>query len=77
MLREVLEYSTFLIHLTITIVSLSDAAIGSNLNELFDGFLFIQISEKKPCLLNENLPCAGISIQLSTNQIFLGAASVG
>ncbi|KAK1345367.1 hypothetical protein QTO34_014078, partial [Cnephaeus nilssonii] len=36
-----------------------------------------KISEKKPCLLNENLPCARISIQLSTNQIFLGAASVG
>ncbi|XP_054570345.1 ran-binding protein 3-like [Eptesicus fuscus] len=36
-----------------------------------------KISEKNSCLLNENLPSAGISIQLSTNQILLGAASVG
>lgn len=77
MLRAILEYSKFLIHLTITIISLSDATIGSSLNELFDGFLFVQISEKNSSLLSENLPSAGISIQLSTNQILLGAASVG
>nr|KAF6355856.1 RAN binding protein 3 like [Myotis myotis] len=35
-----------------------------------------KISEKNS-LLSENLPNAGISIQLSTNQILLGAASVG
>ncbi|XP_045427526.1 ran-binding protein 3-like [Pipistrellus kuhlii] len=36
-----------------------------------------KISEKNSCLLNENLPSAGISTQLSTNQTLLGAASVG
>ncbi|XP_059551080.1 ran-binding protein 3-like [Myotis daubentonii] len=36
-----------------------------------------KISEKNSSLLSENLPSAGISIQLSTNQILLGAASVG
>lgn len=77
MLRAVLEYSKFSIHLTITIISLSDATLGSSLNELFDGFLFVQIFEKNSSLLSENLPSAGISIQLSTNQILLGATSVG
>ncbi|EPQ11672.1 Ran-binding protein 3 [Myotis brandtii] len=36
-----------------------------------------KISEKNSSLLSENMPSAGISIQLSTNQILLGAASVG
>lgn len=36
-----------------------------------------KISEKHSCLLNENLPSAGISIQLSASQVLLGAASAG
>ncbi|XP_076971267.1 ran-binding protein 3-like [Tamandua tetradactyla] len=36
-----------------------------------------KISEGRSCLLNENLPCARISVQLSTSQHFLDASSVG
>ena len=40
-------------------------------------FFFFQISEENSYLLSENLPSARISVQLSTNQNFLGPASVG
>jgi hypothetical protein len=57
-------------------VSLSDTPIVRQFYELFGGFLFFQISGWNSNLLSENFPSAGISIHLSTNQHFLGAASV-
>lgn len=77
MLRAIFEHSKFSVHLTIIIVFLPDVPLVSNLNKLFDGFLFFQISERISCLLSENLPSARISAQLSTNQNVLGAISVG
>ena len=75
MLRVVLKHSKISIYLTI--VSLCDVPIVSSFSELFDGFLFFQISERNSSLLSKNLPSARVSVQLSTNQSFGGAPSVG